>query len=73
MLERLKKHVTIMKIRAVCKKMLDRNKYWEAKKDTKRTFSMAMDWAAQKAVEKVVSCCDGCEFLRSAKQRAREK
>ena len=32
-----------------------------------------MDWAAQKAMEKVVSCCDGCEFLRTAKQRAQEK
>ena len=32
-----------------------------------------MDWAAQKAMTKVVSCCDGCEFLRTAKQRAQEK
>ena len=31
-----------------------------------------MDWAAQKAMEKIVSCCDGCEFLRTAKQRDRK-
>ena len=34
---------------------------------------MAMDQKAQKVVEKVDSCRDGCELFRIDKQRAGEK
>ena len=34
---------------------------------------MAMDQKALKAVEKVDSCCDGCQLFRIAKHRAGEK
>ena len=32
-----------------------------------------MDQKAQEAVERVDSCCDGCELFRIAKQRVGEK
>ena len=50
-----------------------REKYCEAKKDTKRVVYMAMNQIAQEAVEKVDSCPDSRELLRIAKQRAEEK
>ena len=45
----------------------DRKKYCEAKKDAKRVVYKAMDQKAQKAVERVDSCRDGCELFRIAK------
>ena len=49
-----------------------REKYCEAKKDTKRVVYMAMNQKAQEAVE-VDSCPNSRELLRIAKQRAEEK
>ena len=50
-----------------------RKKSCEAKKDAKRAVYIAMDQKAREAMEKVDSCCDGCELFRIAKQRVGEK
>ena len=47
----------------------DTKKYYEAKKDAKRVVYMAMDQKAQKAVEKVDFCHDGCDVFKIAKRK----
>ena len=39
------------------------------KNNARKVLFMAIDQKAQEAVEKVDSCCDGCELFRIAKKR----